>query len=489
VSAPLEATRNLVELSPAQLAFQHTMSQGIAPDEGRAQLERVLSSVKDGELVVSSLDLMRLRLQARPSAAPAKAEEAKFSRPQLDSTYVAPKDDIERTLADFWQELLGVEQVGVQDSFFDLGGHSLVAVRLFAKIKKTYRVDYPISVLFEAPTIEQCAAMLREVVGNTPATGNDGTTPPSQRTARYLHLVKMHQGNPRARTPFFLVAGMFGNVMNLRHLAHLIGTDRPCYGLQARGLYGDTAPHETFEEMARDYLKEIRTVQPSGPYLLGGFSGGGIAAYEIARQLIAEGEAVSHLVMLDTPLPTQPPLTAADKVAIRLQDLKQQRASLLLSWARDKLVHRQAQRERTLRMNAQTTGESHDFHSQVIEAAFYRALSRYQVQPLPLEVSLFRPRQHPVYHLPDGRMLDEARQIVLTDNGWGPLVRKIDVLEVPGNHDSMVLEPNVRVLASALGRSLDKASQPLTTKPRPDLSEPRPANAANGAGHGVAQAG
>jgi thioesterase domain-containing protein len=277
--------------------------------------------------------------------------------------------------------------------------------------------------------------------------------------------------------------------MNLRHLAHLIGTDRPCYGLQARGLYGDTAPHETFEEMARDYLKEIRTVQPGGPYLLGGFSGGGIAAYEIARQLLAEGEEVSHLVMLDTPLPTQPPLTATDKVAIRLQDLKQQRASLLLSWARDKLVHRQAQRERTLRMNAQTTGESHDFHSQVIEAAFYRALSRYQVQPLPLEVSLFRPRQHPVYHLPDGRMLDEARQIVLSDNGWGPLVRKIDVLEVPGNHDSMVLEPNVRVLASALGRSLDKASQPLTTKPRADLSEPRPANAANGARHGVAQAG
>jgi thioesterase domain-containing protein len=140
-------------------------------------------------------------------------------------------------------------------------------------------------------------------------------------------------------------------------------------------------------------------------------------------------------------------------------------------------------------MNAQTTGESHDFHSQVIEAAFYRALSRYQAQPLPLEVSLFRPRQHAVYHLPDGRMLDEARQIVLSDNGWGPLVRKIDVLEVPGNHDSMVLEPNVRVLASALGRALDKASQPLTAKPRPDLSEPRAANAANGAGHGVAQAG
>ena len=92
------------------------------------------------------------------------------------------------------------------------------------------------------------------------------------------------------KLPFFLVAGMFGNVLNLRHLAQLVGSDRPFYGLQARGLYGDHQPHETFEEMARDYIAELRTVQPHGPYLLGGFSGGGITAYEMARQLAAEGE-------------------------------------------------------------------------------------------------------------------------------------------------------------------------------------------------------
>eukprot|EP00494_Astrolonche_serrata_P016437 UN16603 len=75
---------------------------------------------------------------------------------------------------------------------------------------------------------------------------------------------------------------MFGNVLNLRHLAQLIGEERPFYGLQARGLYGDHAPHETFEAMASDYIAEIKTVQPEGPYILGGFSGGGITAYEIA---------------------------------------------------------------------------------------------------------------------------------------------------------------------------------------------------------------
>ena len=100
----------------------------------------------------------------------------------------------------------------------------------------------------------------------------------------------MHQGEGGPRTPFFLVAGMFGNVLNLRHLAHLLGTDRPFYGLQARGLYGDEEPHRTFEEAAADYIAELRTVQPHGPYLLGGFSGGGITAYEMARQLEADGE-------------------------------------------------------------------------------------------------------------------------------------------------------------------------------------------------------
>lgn len=487
VKAPPEASRSALELSPAQQAFQHTLSQGITPAEGRERLERVLTSLHDGEIIVSSLDLARLQKQAQNSAAPAKSETAKFSRPQLDSSYVAPRDDIERTLADFWQELLGVEQVGVQDSFFDLGGHSLVAVRLFAKIKKTYRVDYPISVLFEAPTIEQCAALLRQTVGTSEGVTPSNAAPSSQRTLRYLHLVKMHQGDPAGRTPFFLVAGMFGNVLNLRHLAHLIGSDRPCYGLQARGLYGDTEPHETFEEMARDYLKEIRTVQPHGPYLLGGFSGGGIAAYEIARQLLAEGEQVSHLVMLDTPLPRHKPLTTADKLAIRLQDLKREKASLVVSWARDKIVNLRQERERAEKMHAQAAGETHDFHSQVIEAAFYRALARYEVKPLPLGVSLFRPKQYPMYRLPDGRLLDDGRQVVLPDNGWGAYVQRVEVYEVPGNHDSMVLEPNVRVLAAALGRALEQGGRAST--PPPSLGPTRVANGVNGAGHRIAQAG
>ena len=131
----------------------------------------------------------------------------------------------------------------------------------------------------------------------------------------------MDSGKDRARKPFFLCAGMFGNILNLRHLAVHIGADRPVYGLQARGIYGGQAPHETFEEMARDYLAEVRAVQPHGPYLLGGFSGGGLVAYEMAQQLRADGEETALLVMLDTPYPDVATLSVQDRVIMKLQDL------------------------------------------------------------------------------------------------------------------------------------------------------------------------
>ena len=235
------------------------------------------------------------------------------SVPALRSEYVAPRNDVERTLAALWQDLLGVASVGVRDDFFELGGHSLVAVRLFARMKKTFDVDYPISMLIEHPTIERCARLLMAGAGPVHGAAVSPSEEP-ERATRMKHVVPMNppSGENQGRLPFFLVGGMFGNVINLRHLAGLVGEDRAFYGVQARGLLGSEDPHETFEAMAHDYLAEIRAVQPRGPYLLGGFSGGGIAAYEMARQLIEAGEDVPLLVLLDTPLPKDDPLSCAN---------------------------------------------------------------------------------------------------------------------------------------------------------------------------------
>lgn len=440
-------------MSPAELAFRRLLQNGILPHEGVEAFTRVLCNSPPPQIVVSSLDLNALVRQAEESAKETKNSDAKFDRPALDSEYVEPRDDVERTLVGFWEELLGVDKVGVRDSFFDLGGHSLIAVRLFAKIKKTYQVEYPISVLFNAPTIEQCAGLIHEAIGK--GEGKAASAPTVSAKPRYRHLVPMHLGDKGEKTPFFLVAGMFGNVLNLRHLAHLIGNDRPFYGVQARGLYGDDQPHEAFEEMAIDYLGEVRAVQPHGPYMLGGFSGGGLAAWEMTRQLREAGEEVSLLAMLDTPLPTQPPLSKTDKLQIHWQSLRRQGPSYVTDWAKRRLESRHHQADD----NGHTPVEVSpaEFRSEAIKDAFYRALPKYQVPRLDGTVMLFRPKLDPAFHLADGRLLSRSKDIIYSDNGWTPYCGRVEVHEVPGDHDSMVLEPNVRTLAQKLRKCIAAA--------------------------------
>ncbi len=403
--------------------------------------------------MVSSLDLPALISQASETGAPQGAGQ-QFERPDLDTDFVPPETDIERTLAGFWQELLGVSEIGAEDNFFDLGGHSLIAVRLFAMIKKTYRTEFPISVLFEAPTIRACAALIEARVGP-----QEGTTAP-QRTEedqrRFTHVVPMHEGEGSDRTPFFLVAGMFGNVLNLRHLANLIGSDRPFYGLQARGLYGDDQPHRDIREAARDYIAELRQGQPRGPYLLGGFSGGGITAYEMAHQLEAAGEEVALVVMLDTPLPVRRKLTLKDRALIQVQELRRGGVTYPLRWAVRRIRWEFDKRRRPV---AEAAPE-HQFHNAAIEAAFYEAIARYPLRGWTGNLHLFRPPLRGKWQVSGGRLVDADRAYVLPDNDWTGRVPGLQVEKVPGTHDSMVLEPNVRVLAARIRAAIEAAETP-----------------------------
>ena len=359
-------------LSPAEERLAHNLSQGILPAEGVEAFHRVLAG-SNRQVVVSSMDLDALTQQVAATSTEAEAGQT-FDRPQLDSDFVAPEGEIETRLAGFWEDLLGVSNVGVEDSFFDLGGHSLIAVRLFAMVKKAFRVEFPISVLFEAPTIRACAQLIEAQIG--PVDGAETVSTPQAPQRRYKHLVAMHDGDGGARAPFFLIAGMFGNVLNLRHLAHLLGADRPFYGLQAKGLYGGEAPHETIEDAARDYIAEIRQVQPEGPYMLGGFSGGGITAYEAARQLEAAGETVSLVVMLDTPLPQRRPLSRQDRMILQWHMAREKGPLYPFIWARNRIAWEIAKRK-----TKQDTGTEHAFHNAEIEAAFYRAIAAYNVKP------------------------------------------------------------------------------------------------------------
>ena len=441
--------------SEAEERLQHHLTQGIRPDEGAESFLRT-QAMPFSEVIVSSMNLDALISEAATPAAQANSAQS-FQRPDLETDFVAPETDIERTLAGFWQELLGVEQVGTEDSFFDLGGHSLIAVRLFAMVRKAYRVDFPISILFEAPTIKRCAALISEQIGevaspDAPAEAEVVAAP----SRRFTHLVPMHAGEGGSRTPFFLVAGMFGNVLNLRHLAHLIGSDRPFYGLQAKGLLGDDAPHTDLKDAARDYIAEMRQVQPHGPYLLGGFSGGGLTAFEMAQQLEAVGETVALVAMLDTPLAQRRPLERLDRMLIHWEEFKSRGLRYPFEWARNRIAWEFAKRRPKAN---DVAGSQHHFHNDKIEAGFMESIGKYQMVPWDGPLVLYRPPLRGKWHVSKGRLIDSQRTYVLADNDWGGYVPGIEVYEVPGDHDSMVLEPNVRVLGNRLKARIEEAER------------------------------
>lgn len=434
--------------SPQEARLVHNLGQGIRAAEGADAFARALATGQS-QVIVSSLDLPMLVKQADQVEA-VRAEGQSFARPDLDSDYVEPRNDIERTLTSFWQELLGVGQVGVEDDFFALGGHSLIAVRLFAMVKRAFRVDFPISILFEAPTIAACAALIEDRIGPV-----EGAAPRAEAPKRrFTHLVAMHEGGGGPKQPFFLVAGMFGNVLNLRHLAQLIGGDRPFYGMQARGLYGDAEPHRTLPEAARDYIAELREVQPHGPYLLGGFSGGGLTAWEMARQLEAAGETVSLLVLLDTPLPMRPPLSRLDKGLIKLAELKARGLGYVVDWAKARYAW-----EIEKRRPKAATEATHQFHNAEIEAAFRAALPIYALPLRKGATALFRPPLDRRWQVSNGHWVSGAKEYVFADNDLTRFAPALQVLEVPGDHDSMVLEPNVRVLAARLREVIARAEE------------------------------
>jgi acyl transferase domain-containing protein/acyl carrier protein len=456
VGIAMSSQSNAQPLSKEEQRLHHTIAQGIRADEGGEALMRALAAAAKGtlpQIVVSSMDLHALVAEANTRTETLGKETQSFDRPDLDTDYVAPENAVEERLAEHFQTLLGVSQVGTQDSFFDLGGHSLIAVRLFAQIKRDYDVEFPLSVLFEAPSVASLAERIIARTGGGVSSESTGKAPDNQEAPAFTHLVKLHPGDGTGRRPFFIVAGMFGNVLNLRHLAQMIGVDRPVYGLQARGLIGSDAPHERIEEAAADYLLEIRMVQPEGPYLLGGFSGGGITAYEMAQQLQAAGEETAALMLLDTPLPVRPSLTRKDKALIKLQEMRRKGPSYLTEWARKRIAWEIEKR----RVNPAESGTSPAFNNRRIELAFRAAIAAYELRAWDGVMTLLRPPLDRHWAVSGGRFVSAEREYVFADNDWTRWAPGLEVVEVPGDHDSMVLVPNVSVLAAEVKARLDRS--------------------------------
>ena len=236
--------------------------------------------------------------------------------------YAPPRSAIELSLAEMVGDVLGVERVGIADDFFSLGGDSLLAAELVARIRRVYgRPHFPLSTLVWAPTVEGLALELEAAAPATP---------------RPLVVPLQPDG---ARTPLFFVHALDGEIVRYASLARELDRDRPFYAVRARGADGDEVPHASLEAMVSDYVDAVREVQPRGPYILGGVCLGGTLAVEMAKRLQASDEEVALLILVDPRIQATPNLSWL-RVQAGLTAHKVRTGDY--SW---KLVHKERRRE------------------------------------------------------------------------------------------------------------------------------------------------
>ncbi len=336
---------------------------------------------------------------------------------------VAPRDVLELQLTEAWEELLHVP-CGVTDDFFELGGHSLLAVRLMSRLEQLYGEKIPLTTLFKAPTIESLATILRQE--------RDGSS------SSPLVPIQPHG----SEQPFFCVHAVSGNVLCYRALARRLGAQQPFYALQARGLDDEQEPQTQVETMAADYLEAVRTIQSHGPYLLGGWSMGGLIALEMARQLEAQGEEVRLVALFDTKAPDGEEEEAMND------------ASMLASFG----LHLGLSPEQLQDAVSQAPAEDHlSFMLDYLKAATIiphdMSLARFEQQFRVFKANIRAARSYRPESLPTNITLFRATE--RSALGWS---QELEVYDVPGNHLTMLREPNVSVLAKRLGECLSNLS-------------------------------
>jgi amino acid adenylation domain-containing protein len=380
-------------------------------------------------------------LESLPLTPNGKLDRAALPAPngtanQRVDEYTAPRSENEKELAALWQEVMMLERVGIHDNFFELGGHSLLAVRLFALIEKNFGKRLPLATLFQAPTIVQLATSLAD----------DDTSP-------WSSLVPIQTEG--ARPPLFCVHAVGGNVLEYYKLAQHLGTDQPFYALQSRGLNGE-APHKSIEEMAAHYLKEMRQLQPQGPYFIGGRSLGGMIAYEMACQLRAGGEEVALLALLDSyPVgyhkasgnsTTQKQYSRSlRRVQAHLANINalplREKFSYVTNKSKYGTVRIKSRAWRTVYRAFKGIGRDLPAHLCDVEQFNWLAARNFIPRSYDGRVTLFWASQ-------------DLRAKFDMIEGWKKLARVVDIVEIPGTHLNIIEEPYVAELAAKLRHSL-----------------------------------
>ncbi|HET9794236.1 MAG TPA: amino acid adenylation domain-containing protein [Thermoanaerobaculia bacterium] len=362
----------------------------------------------------------------------------------------APSTETERRIAAIWEEGIGRAGIGVDDDFFRLGGHSVIAARIFARIESVLGIRLPLAVLLQAPTI----ARLAEVIDGRGWEGSWSSLVPLQ---------------PKGtKPPLYCIHPIGGNVVGYVDLARRLGEDQPLFGLQAVGLDGKRPRHKRIEDMADHYVSEIRQFQPAGPYHLAGSSFGGTIAFEMAHRLRAQGCDVAFLGMFDTWGPDYRRKPGMGKWRVAFERTRERiilhGGNLLAAegiggkarYVRAKLgriAHDVAKRMRRAKRPAASKSAPAPSSPAAIpknlveaERSVLRAKTAYEPRPYPGKITLFVASRQPPWFYPDPLL------------GWARFAAgEIETHEVPGYHGALTHEPRVAVLAEKLRECLARA--------------------------------
>ncbi|MCP5047073.1 MAG: AMP-binding protein [bacterium] len=369
------------------------------------------------------------------------------SREERSDEYIPPRDESELLLAQIWEEALNIYPIGVRDNFFSLGGHSMLAVLVLSEVQKKFGKDLPLTTLFNSSTIEGMAQVIREQ-------GSNGSWSPLVPIRTEGHL-----------KPFFCVHGVGGDVINLYHLGHHLGQDRPFYGLQSKGLYGETQPNQTIPDMAALYLDAVKTVQPQGPYLIGGYSFGARVAFRMAEQLREQGETVELMAVIDYASPTNGTgimgldWDDAGWLAYTLNLMGRMYEEVDVSYELLKSLDEEKKwdyiRERLIKANLLPPGISKTrVHGMinVLKSNIHSHYSAGSETVSPGRITLLRADKFPI---------ETPNTTELTGDptwGWKRLsTEPVDVHILPGDHKSILEEPHVRTLANRLRQCIQDA--------------------------------
>jgi amino acid adenylation domain-containing protein len=377
------------------------------------------------------------------------------TRNALEESYAAPRTQVEEVLARIWAEVLNVDRVGIHDSFFDLGGHSLLAVRIISEIERAFGKTQRLSALFQAPTVEQFAELLsQDVVSES-----------------WSSLIPLQPHG--SKLPFFWIHGESSDASLPRHL----GADQPLYGLMHQGLDGNAIRYTTVEEIAAHYLREIRSVQPNGPYFLGGYCFGGLIAFEMAQQLRKINEIVALLLIVEPIDLRQCKLSTLDNFAASINGDNSREQAQIKSFTHDVYRHLHnlelltARQKLTYvldRVSGKLTASASVLTNPVKKMGRETASWLYLRLGYRLPYSLRSDYILRVYDEAIREYLPSAYpgQLIIFNcaensnqpQSWERLAgRGLEIHTIPGNHTDVLREPNVRIWSKKLKMYLDKA--------------------------------